>query len=99
MFPGVEPTECIQPLNWEDEHKFENNQDCVEKNKKGVGCHTKYFLIKVILKTVGIDKKVSAKESWHSKAEEKTFEIDDSLGEKYEASEKSEPFEQFSVWE
>ena len=27
---------------------------------------TKYFLIKVVLKAVSIDKKISTKESWHS---------------------------------
>ena len=99
MFPGVEPTECIQPLNWEDEHELQNSEDCVEKNKNRVGCHAEYFLIKVVLKTVGVDKKVSTKESWHSEAEEETFEIDDSLGEEDKTGENPEPFEQFSVWE
>ena len=97
MFPCVEPTECVEPLNWEDEHQFENHNECVEKNEERIGCHTKYFLIKVVLKAVSIDKKISTKESWHSKAEKKTFEINDNFGKQDETSKSSKPFEKFSV--
>ena len=56
-----------------------------------------YFLIKVVLKAVSIDKKISTKESWHSKAEKKTFEINDNFGKQDETSKSSKPFEKFSV--
>ena len=69
----------------------------MEKNEERIGCHTKYFLIKVVLKAVSIDKKISTKESWHSKAEKKTFEINDNFGKQDETSKSSKPFEKFSV--
>ena len=70
MFPSVEPAEGNEPLDWCYEDKLEDNQHRSEEHQGGVGGDGEYLLVKIVLEAISIDQEVSAKESWHSKAEE-----------------------------
>lgn len=98
MVPRVEFTEGVKSLNGKNKENLENNKKCSEKDEKWVSGDGEYFLVKVVLEAVGVDEKVSAKETWHPQTEQKTLEVDDSFGEKHETREQSKVFVEFSVW-
>ena len=99
MFSWIEPTECKAPLTWGHENKFQDSKESIEKHENWVGGDTKYFLVKIILQTISINEEVSAEESWHPKAEEEAFEINDWFCEKSQRGENSKPFEEFAIWQ
>ena len=94
---AIEPAESNEPLERSNEDESENNANSLEEDNDGVDLDVVYGLTKVVVDLIGINQKVSAKESWESEAEEETFKVNDGLDQKENRCENSKPLEEVPV--